>query len=115
MKQLFFGLALSLVWIAMCVVSVMAKADQPQDARQTANPNDSRSYTQGYMPYLGGAYRNPDAYLPYYQGYSPYWQAAPIYPYPYPLVNYSYPVYPPPFYAPANQIYRPRPGYRAVK
>ena len=39
------------------------KADEP------VKPSDIRSYTQGFMPQLGGAYRNPDAYLPYYPGY----------------------------------------------
>jgi hypothetical protein len=63
------------------------RADAPD------KPSDTRSYTQGYMPYLGGAYRNPDAYLPDYPGYAPYWQSAPnYYLYPYPLY-YQYPLY----------------------
>ncbi len=40
-------------------------------ADETPTPSDFRSYTQGFTPQLGGVYRNPDAYLPYYPGYAP--------------------------------------------
>jgi len=80
------------------------KADEP------VKPSDIRSYTQGFMPYLGGAYRNPDAYLPYYPGYAPYWQSAPAYPYGYPTFSYPYGLYQPPIYYPANQCYGPQAG-----
>ena len=40
-------------------------------ADETPTAGDFRSYTQGFAPQLGGVYRNPDAYLPYYPGYAP--------------------------------------------
>ncbi|MGA2798226.1 MAG: hypothetical protein ABSE63_11645 [Thermoguttaceae bacterium] len=80
------------------------KADEP------VKPSDIRSYTQGFMPQLGGAYRNPDAYLPYYPGYAPYWQTAPAYPYGYPAFAYPYGFYQQPNYCPGNQCYGPRAG-----
>jgi hypothetical protein len=78
------------------------KADEP------VKPSDFRSYTQGFAPQLGGVYRNPDAYLPYYPGYAPYWQTAPAYPYAYPAFFYPYGLYQQPIYYPANQCYGPR-------
>ncbi len=105
MKRFIFAATLAIV---LQVALGILKADEP------LKPSDIRSYTQGFMPQLGGAYRNPDAYLPYYPGYAPYWQSAPAYPYAYPTFSYPYGLYQPPIYYPANQCYGPRAG-RGVK
>jgi hypothetical protein len=100
--------------VAASVAIVLQGALGIIKANEPVNPSDFRSYTQGFTPQLGGAYRNPDAYSPYYPGYAPYWQSAPAYPFGYSAFSYPYGLYQSPIYYPVNQCYGSRAG-RGVK
>jgi hypothetical protein len=130
MKRLLFIAA------AICVMSCgradFARSDDYQGAPRTTTPNlpnlpvqsvnpaSVRSYNLNYTPYLGGAYRYPDAYLPVYPGYAPYWQTpSDVYSYGYWPQYYGYPqIYSPvysPLYPPVNgpgRHFGPRGGWR---
>ncbi len=92
-------LATSIVWMTYST-NILADQTDWQIRRQ----RESNSYAQGFTPNLGGVYRTPDAYLPYYPGYAPYWQTAPQYPYAIPMFFYPYQYYPP-VYMPANRLF----------
>ena len=96
--------------IASVAVAVFLGAAVILNADETPSPSDSRSYTLGFTPQLGGVYRNPDAYLPTYPGYAPYWQSPPPYPYAYPAFYYPYGYYSQPGYWPGNPCYGQRSG-----
>ncbi|HEY4761655.1 MAG TPA: hypothetical protein VIH42_13835 [Thermoguttaceae bacterium] len=97
MKRFLITYLAAVVWLtALCILATAEDSCAPT-AERSAKAIYSRSYSTDYFPYLGGAYRHPDAYLPCYPGYAPYWQRAQYYyPYAFPPLYYPFPYYPSP-------------------
>jgi hypothetical protein len=95
MKPFLILSLMAAAWLAAIEILFAAEYLYPPPAPERTAPIFARSYSD-YVPYLGGAYRNPDAYLPCYPGYAPDWQRAPYYNFsPFPPLYYPYPFYPP--------------------